>query len=160
MRVLIAYYSKTGNTEAAAMAMEKVLKSAGNKVTLLKVKPKKELKAGQYDKNGKNLPLASKQTDLKEFDLVLAGTPVWNFSPSPIISAYLREAKNAKNKKFALFATCTAMSGSTILKMSNILTTRGAKIVDSLTVKSIFALDKEKLKEFEKFAKELSEKKF
>ncbi len=158
MKVLIVYYSKTGNTEAAAKAISAKLREHKHKVNLLKILPKKELKARDYKKTGNRVELKNNPVSFIDYDLVIVGTPVWNFSPSPVVLSYLRQTSKLKNKKFALFATCTAMSGSTILKMSNILSTRGAKVVESLTIKSIFALDKEKLKEAEVFAEKLSEK--
>ena len=159
MKILIAFYSRTGNTEAAAGTMAEALRGSGNEVKVLRIKPKKEMKARQYDKNGKKVELATKSVDLKPYDLVLVGTPVWNFSPTPIVTAYLRNQRNVKGKKFALFTTCSALSGTTMLKMSNILSTKGAKVIGSLTIKSIFALDKEKLGEAREFAKRVLENK-
>ena len=155
MRILVTYYSKTGTTEKVAMAMEKTLSEKGHKVELARISPKEELKAYQYKKNGKELELKSPLESLKKFDLVIVGTPVWSYCPTPIILSYLRNAKGLEGNKFALFATCTALPGTTIKRMGNILATRGAMVVDSLTIRSIFELDEKKLEPARQFAANL-----
>ena len=154
MDILIAFYSKTGRTEKVALALQKFF-AKEHKVALFKVKPVEELKAGEYKKSEKDIPLVEPLPGLGEFDLVLVGTPVWGFCPCPIIVSYLRKLQNLKGKRFALFATCTVLPGTTIKRMGNILATAGATVVDSLTIKSIFELDSEKLKPAEKFAQKL-----
>lgn len=154
MNILIAFYSKTGRTEQVALALQRFF-AKEHKVTLFKVKPVDELKASMYKKSEKDLPLADPLLDVQAFDLVLIGTPVWGFCPSPIIVSYLRKLQNVKGKRFALFATCTVLPGTTIKRMGNIIATAGATVVDSLTIKSIFELDSEKLRPAEKFAQKL-----
>ena len=155
MRVLVTYYSKTGSTEKLAEALERKFREDGHSVKSVKIIPMQDLKAYQYKKNGKDLGLKDAVLDLKNFDLVVVGTPVWSYCPTPIIVSYLRNAKNVQGKKFALFATCTALPGTTMKRMSNILTTRGAKVVDSITVRSIFELDSKKLGPAKDFAEKL-----
>ena len=155
MNVLIVYYSKTGSTEKVALTLQETLLEKGFKVRLSKILPKKELKAYQYKKNGKELGLKIPVSDIHTFDLVVVGTPVWSFCPTPIILSYLRSLEEVKGKKFALFATCTALPGTTIQRMGNILTTKGAKVLDSVTIRSVFALDKKKLAEAKSFASKI-----
>lgn len=159
MDVAIAFYSKTGSTERAAIAIKARLEKSGHSVSFLRLLPEKELKAYQYGKDGKDLKLKKPLPDLKDFDLVLVGTPVWSFCPSPIVLSYLRSLKNMTGKDFALFATCTALPGSTIQRMGSILTTKGARVLGSLTIKSIFPLDDKKLAEAARFAETLETKK-
>ncbi len=154
MNILIAYYSKTGSTERVATALKRSLEKE-HRVTLFRVKPQRELKAHEYKKGEKDLPLQQPFVDLRGFDLVFVGTPVWSFCPTPIMVSYLRKLRNAKGKRFALFATCMALPGTTIKRMSNILSTKGAVIVDSMTLKSIFELDEKKMQEAQRFARNL-----
>lgn len=155
MNILIAYYSKTGSTERVAIELQQHLLKKGSKVRLARIFPTKELKAYQYKKNGKSLKLKQPLLDVKFFDLVVVGTPVWNFCPTPIILSYLRSMRNVKGKRFALFATCTALPGTTIQRMGNILTTNGATVLNSLTIRSIFALDEPKLAQARLFGEAL-----
>jgi len=155
MNILIAYYSKTGSTETVAAALEQQLLKKGNDVSIAKILPVEDLKAYQYKKNDKAVRLKGKLPELKSFDLVLVGTPVWGFCPTPIIVSYLQGLKNTTGKKFALFATCTALPGTTIQRMGSILTTKGAKVLTSLTIRSVFELDETKLGQAREFADSL-----
>lgn len=154
MNILIAYYSKTGATEKVAAVLQQALEKK-HRVTLFRLRPVQELKAHEYKKNEKDLPLQQPLPGLKGFDLVVVGTPVWNFCPTPIAVSYLRKALGAKGKRFALFATCTALPGTTIKRLGSILSTKGATVVDSLTIRSVFELDEKKLQEAERFAERL-----
>jgi len=155
MNVAIAFHSKTGSTEKAALAIKGQFEKNGHSVSFLKLVPEKDLKAYQYRKNGKELKLKDPVLDVKDFDLVVVGSPVWSFSPTPIVLSYLRSLKNTSGKRFALFATCTALPGTSIQRMGSILTTKGAKVVSTLTIKSIFPLDEKKLAEARRFADSL-----
>src|SRR3989344_8794278 len=114
MNVLVAYYSRTGSTESVAAALKQQLVKMGHSVRLLKIFPKRELKASEYDKDGRDVELKEAPPELEKFDLIVVGTPVWGFSPSPIVLSFLRELGNAEGKRFALFATCMAIPGTTI----------------------------------------------
>ena len=156
MKTLIVYYSKTGSTEKVAEILKQEFEEKGHKAELAKIAPIHELKAYQYKKNGKDLELKKIATNVKKFDLILVGTPVWNFCPTPMVLSYLRNLINANGKKFALFATCTALPGTTIQRMSSILSTKGGKVIASITVRSIFPLDAKKLEIAKEFARQLS----
>jgi flavodoxin len=158
MNIAIAFHSKTGSTEKTALAIKGQLEKKGHSVTFLKLVPERDLKAYQYRKNGKELKLKKVVSDVKKFDLVVVGTPIWGFSPTPIVLSYLRSLKNTSGKRFALFATCTALPGTSIQRMGSILTTKGARVLNSLTIKSIFPLDEKKLAEAKRFADSLEEK--
>lgn len=156
MRILVAYYSKTGVTEKVALALRETLEEKGHNAELAKITPKEELKAAQYKKDGKDIELKSPVLDVQKFDLVIVGTPVWGFCPTPIVLSYLRALQNTEGKKFALFATCTALPGTTIQRMDSILSTKGGSVLNSLTIRSIFPLDSAKLREAKAFAEQLA----
>ena len=155
MKILIAYYSKTGVTKRVAEALAAFLEARQHAVRLEHVKPEQDLKAYEYSKNEKDLKLKNPLVDLRGFDMVFVGTPVWNFSPTPIIVSYLRQLRSARNRKFALFATCTVLPGPTVQRMGSILSTKGARVADSITVRSGFEIDKSKLLQIEAFAERL-----
>ena len=156
MRVLVSFYSKTGRTKRVA---EELAKEFGEKheVVVHEITPEQELKAARYPKNGKDIELVKPLLELGKFDLVLIGTPVWGFCPSPIVISYIRKLTGVKGKNFALFSTCTALPGTTIKRMSNILAMKNAQIVDSLTLKGLFELDCEQMALAKKFAKKNSD---
>lgn len=156
MRILVAFYSKTGTTERVALALKEALEEKGHNAELAKILPKEELKAAQYKKDGKDIELKNPVLDMQKFDLVIVGTPVWGFCPTPIVLSYLRGLQNTSEKKFALFATCTVLPGTTIQRMASILSTKGGTVTSSLTIRSIFPLDGAKLREAKAFAGQLA----
>jgi flavodoxin len=156
MRVLVAFYSKTGRTRMVAEEIAKTLEAKKHEVVLHAISPKQVMKAYRYSKEGKGIALIEPLLDLRPFDLVFVGTPVWNFCPSPIVLSYLRQLGNLRGKRFALFSTCTGLPGTTIKRMANVLATKNAKIVDSLTIRSVFELDGEKLLPAKRFAEKIS----
>ena len=151
MRVLIAFYSKTGRTEKVAEEMAKALSKARHKAVLSKIVPLHKMRAAKYSKSGK-VALDNPPLKLREFDLVFVGTPVWNFCPSPIVSSYLRQLKNQPGKRFALFSTCTGLPGTTNKRMANILAMEKASVLGSITINSIFDLDEALLARAREFA--------
>ena len=157
MKALIVFYSKTGSTRKVAETFARVFASKGWQVETEEIVPLTEMRAHQYKKDVKNLKLAEPSHNPSNFDLVIAGTPVWDYCPCPIVTAYLRQVENVNGKKFVLFATCMALPGTTIKRLANILATKGAVIVDSLTVKSIFELDALKLKKASEFAEKVAD---
>ena len=116
MKVLIAYYSRTGVTRAAAGAICEAMRAAvGVEVTVEEVvdtKPRKG--AGGYLVAGKDAMLkrdtviAPMSAEPGDFDVLVIGTPVWAFTMAPAIKAYCSEY-GASASKVAAFCT---MGGS------------------------------------------------
>ncbi len=110
MKILITYYSFTGNTKKVAQALEKFLKDRGNDVDIQRLLPENE---------SRNFFIQAKQAflkadvnlkppvifDLSGYDLIFVGSGVWAFSPVPAIRKYLKLIENCKDKKFFLFVT-------------------------------------------------------
>ena len=152
MKVLISFYSKTGRTQSIAEEIAKKI-GADHEVRMHQIKPLQVLKAHSYNKDGKGIELVEPVTNIKEFDIVFVGTPVWNFCPSPVVISYIRQLRATRGKPFALFSTCTALPGTTIKRMSNILATKNARLIDSISLRSIFDFDREKIELARQFAK-------
>lgn len=86
-RVLVAYFSYSGNTESAAEYISKSLKSkfGDEKVDLVEIEMQNPYRGGIYDvsqrdlMNGTRPPLKTKITAAKmaEYDVVLLGYPTW-----------------------------------------------------------------------------------
>jgi flavodoxin len=54
---------------------------------------------------GKETPIAETKLSPTEYDLIIVGTPVWSWSPTPAIRTYLAKNKGLSGKKVALFFT-------------------------------------------------------
>jgi len=158
MKILVAFYSKTGTTKQVAETIFQELEKKGHSLSIHEIVPSKEMKAHEYLKNEKKISLKNPLLDLKKFDLIFLGSPVWNFKPSPIVTTFARQAKHVKGKKFAVFITCSALPGTAIARLSNILYTKSADVVESISINSIFKLDEFKLSKAKKFAEEAVKK--
>lgn len=108
MKTLVVYYSLEGNTEYAAQMIAKYLDA-----DLLMLEPVKDYPEGSAAKFiyggaavlfGRDPELRKYSKDIKEYDMVIMGTPVWAGRPAPPLNTFLKE-KSLKTKKTALFAS-------------------------------------------------------
>ncbi|MEA2055859.1 MAG: NAD(P)H-dependent oxidoreductase [Candidatus Thermoplasmatota archaeon] len=109
MKICIIYYSRTGNTRSIAKLLEKQLSDKNADVDLLEVKAVKNpgfFKACISAIKERELPIKNTKYDLKKFDTILFGCPVWAGSPSPYIKSFLEKAQNSKGKNAGIFVTC------------------------------------------------------
>ncbi|MFX1380717.1 MAG: flavodoxin family protein [Promethearchaeota archaeon] len=113
VKILVVYYSLTGNTKFIAETISKSLNS-----DILELKPVKELKAdsgtkyfwGGYQATMKIKPkLESYDTKPLDYDLIILGSPVWAWTFSPPIRSFLAKY-DLRGKKVALW-TCSAGDG-------------------------------------------------
>lgn len=112
-KVLIVYYSLTGNTKFIAETIAETINA-----DVLELKPKKELNAesGMKYMWGGAQATMKKKPKLKDFsinpleyDLIFLGTPVWAWTFSPPLRSFL-SIFDLSNKKLALW-TCNAGDG-------------------------------------------------
>lgn len=107
-KALIAYYSRTSNTESAALLIKRMLEEKGWSVDMEKIRPVKEhsflfwwhirMVKGECD------ILPPKIKDASPYDLVCIGTPNWSRLSLPM-ARYFSELTGLKYKKIALFST-------------------------------------------------------
>ena len=141
MEALIAYYSFTGNTEKASVALSEFLKGKGYTVDILKVKPEKEARKFLHQtiqavtKTGGRLPEGI-QCDFKDYDAIFIGSPVWAFSPAPCIRKYILNAHYAEAKPVCLFVTYGSGLGrfKALDIMADILKKKQANILAKIAI--------------------------
>ncbi|MCW4000168.1 MAG: hypothetical protein NWE93_08005 [Candidatus Bathyarchaeota archaeon] len=106
MKSLVVYYTRTGKTKFAAEAIAAELGADIEQVVDLK---KREGKIGWImggkDATQKRLTeIAPSKCNPADYDLIVLGTPIWAWAPSPAVRTYL--SKNSlEGKKVALFYT-------------------------------------------------------
>jgi len=92
-KILIVYYSLTGNTQFIAESLRDTIEA-----DILELKPIKELKAnsgtrfmwGGYQSTMKKKPeLMDFDINPLEYDLIILGTPVWAWNISPPMRSFL-----------------------------------------------------------------------
>lgn len=113
MKLLIIYYSLTGNTKHIAEAIQEAIDA-----DILELKPVKELDpdssskfmwGGAQSVMKKKPELEPFDIDPMDYDLIFIGTPVWAWRFSPPIRTIMSKF-NLKSKKLALFM-CAAGNG-------------------------------------------------
>ena len=157
VRVLIVFYSGTGNTRKIAGKIKEFFRMKKIAVEMQEILPVKNLNPKELSKQ-ESIELKKMPLDLSAFDLIFVGGPIWGMQPSPILVAYLKKLENIHGKKFVLFLSCYAFTGNSIKKLSSILATKGAKMIDSFAIKSLFSLDEKKLKKIEPICEKIISK--
>lgn len=118
MRVLVVYYSRTGNTKKVAEVISKTLKADLDEVVDLK---NRRWLAGWI--GGGRAAATKKLTEIKfkkdpsKYDLVVIGTPVWAGNMVPAVRTYLTKHKL---RKVAFFATFGGREDKTFEEMEKI----------------------------------------
>ena len=111
MKIGIIYYSRTGNTRNVAKKLEEKLKNKKISVELIEVKHTKKpgfFRAGYAAIKQKDLPITNTNFDLKKYDILLFGAPIWAGKPAPFVKTFINKAKNSEGKKAAVFLTCSS----------------------------------------------------
>lgn len=116
MKTLIVYYSYTGNTKKIANAIKNNLNC-----DILEVTPKIPFSndydevVAEYQNNSikdKSIEINDIGIDLKEYDKIIIGSPVWWYTICPVITSFLKEY-DLSGKKIYPFATNAGWLGKT-----------------------------------------------
>lgn len=96
-KILVVYYSMTGNTRKVAKKIAKMLKADVDEIVVV----------GKH-KMFTEANITYKK-DPEKYDLVIVGTPVWAWTLTPAVKKYLEENKG-KIKNIAFFYTYTGFA--------------------------------------------------
>jgi flavodoxin len=106
MKILVAYYSKTGNTKRAAADI-----AAGLQADLEEIIDKKKrtgilnwFLSGRDGMKKLGTEIAEPAKDAAAYDMVIVGSPVWGWNIVPAVRTYLENNKG-KIKNYAFFVT-------------------------------------------------------
>ncbi|MDR2830099.1 MAG: flavodoxin [Methanobrevibacter sp.] len=138
MKILIIYYSKSGNTEIVAKTLSKELPG-----DLIEIEDNKKrdgmfamLRSGIDAFRGVKTKISPEKLDLDDYDLIYIGTPVWAGKPTPAIITAINKY-DFKGKNIILFATMKSSGDKkTIEKMKEKIQVRGAKVINSFSIKT------------------------
>lgn len=127
MKVGIIVYSKTGNTLSVAQELQEKLLADGHSVKL------EQIIAADDQQMDKAKVQFSGKPDLATYDVLLFGAPVWGFSLSAIMEAYLMQAEALQGKKVGCFVTQQFpypwLGGNRSIKqMKKLCESKGAKV--------------------------------
>ncbi len=128
MKVLVIYYSRSGNTRNVAGRIAGSLETRGAEVVVEELVDRKSRKrvAGLISACvdsalGLKTDICAPEASVPEFDVVVVGTPIWAWAGTPAAQAFCR-TWGRKAKRTALF--CTMMSptpGGTFKALSSAL---------------------------------------
>ena len=147
-KILIVYYSLTGNTQFIAEALRDSIEA-----DILELKPIKELNAdkgsrfmwGGYQSTMKKKPKL-KDFDINplEYDLVILGTPVWAWNISPPMRSFLSKF-DFTDKNVALWM-CHAGDGiKAMIRFKEVL--KSANVIESISFQQPLKKDSDTNKE-------------
>ncbi|MFC1690670.1 flavodoxin family protein [Nanoarchaeota archaeon] len=106
MKILVAYYSRTGTTRKLAQDISKALNADIEEIIDTKNRDGVlgYMGAGRDGSTKKLTKLEPIKKDPSKYDLIILGTPVWAWAISAPIRTYITENKD-KFKKVAFFIT-------------------------------------------------------
>lgn len=115
MRIAIVYYSFSGNTKMAALTLREYFKET-NDVEMIELRSPDEsgnffVQAARAFKHAR-ARIENTQTDLRNYDVVCFGTPVWAFGPAPAMNTYLDNCEGLQDKSAVLFTTYGSGTGN------------------------------------------------
>lgn len=156
MNIAIIFHSSTGTTKKFAEKISDALRIKGNTVDTIQLKTDVPINSGSVRSSSKfkitNLP------DIKKYDVILTGGPVWAFSASPVIIKCI-ENLNFAHKKVLPFVTMgfpfRPMGGNqAIALMSKVAIKKDATVLPGVIVPKLFHdINKEMAHEIETIIK-------
>ncbi len=153
-KVLVAYYSRSGTTAAAA---EAIAKEIGADVEKIEDKKNRSgllgaIRAGKDVFLNKLADIEMPQKDPSQYDLIVIGTPIWASAMSLPVKAYITRLKHKFNK-VALFCTGGGFGSKKAFKDMAYLC--GKQPVATLSISHISYFSGGYRKNIPKFTKEL-----
>lgn len=148
MKSLIVYYSFSGNTKKVAEVLNEYLKQKGE-VDLVELKAMDESKNFFVQANRaftkKRASLSPVEFDLKKYNLVCFGSPIWAFAPTPAMNTYMDKCVGLEGKDIIIFSTYGSGTGNTkcLDYMQKILIAKGGKNFKRFSVQQGKVKDKD-----------------
>jgi len=149
MSVAIVFHSETGNTEGVARRLAsacvgevvRVKDCAGyNKITMY-------LLGAPRARRRELARIEPAVIDVSRHSLVVVGSPVWAWSPTPAANASVAALRGCEGKKGIVFATSGGTPGETLTMMREALAARGVEVVGAFHFGRKDLVDEQKLAE-------------
>jgi len=159
LKILVVYYSYTGNTEEAAHCLCETLREGGNVAEELPLEFKEEgsliLKAFKAVSCGL-LPVRHDPVNIKGYDVLFVGTPVWGCSPSPAVNAFIDGLPDCSGKIAIPFVTSGGHGWKLALsRLSRRLEEKGCMVKKGFSMKGKKELTTEDVKRIHDWVKKL-----
>ncbi len=130
-KILVVYYSKTGNTERVA---DDIAGSLGADIEKITDRTERSgciawFTSGSDGMNGKHTEIEPVKKDVSKYDIVILGSPVWGWNMTPAIRTYIEQNKSSF-RDVAFFVTAGSTTIDEVLPYME--TISGRKAVSSL----------------------------
>lgn len=140
MKALITYYSYSGITDTVVNKYADILRKKGE-ITIQRLQPKQEMttfiaQCGAAF-SGKRAQLRDGiDFDMKNYDLLLLGLPVWAFAPTPAVNTYLDELTGMEGKRAIILLTSGSGAGvgRCFKNIRDALESKGASRIDEVNI--------------------------
>ena len=140
MKSLVTYYSFSGNTDRIANIFGKILTVKGQ-VDIQRLKLKKEVTTfmGQC-KAARRRETPELEGNIKfdasSYELILIGSPVWAFVPTPAINTFLNKVSGLNGKKVIVLLTSGSGLGVGICfkNIRKALEAKGVSKIDEINI--------------------------
>jgi len=141
MKSLLTYYSFSGNTDKVMQIFGKILTAKGGEVDIQRLRPQDEIKTfiGQCQaawlRKRAALP-DNVKFDAASYDLVLIGSPVWAFAPTPAMNAFLDKLSGLNGKRAIVLLTSGSGVGvqACFKNIRKILESKGVSRIDEINI--------------------------
>jgi flavodoxin len=139
MKSAVVYYSYSGNTNRVAHLIIEVLKHKGEEAIPVRIRPlKDETNFFLQCRDaflGRKPDIYRTLLDLRDFDRIILGSPVWAFKPAPAVNTYLETCASLQGKTAVCFVTYGSGTGRerTLGIMRKMLEAKGAHVVGKIS---------------------------
>jgi len=140
MKTLITYYSYSGNTDRVAKIFEGILRKKGE-VDIQRLKAKDEITtfigqcmAARFHKRAQLED--GVKFDAGAYDLVLIGSPVWAFAPTPAMNTFLDKLSGTEGKRVIVLLTSGSGAGvgACFNNIRKALEAKGVSRIDEINI--------------------------
>eukprot|EP00771_Trimastix_marina_P004036 gnl/Trimastix_PCT/768.p2 GENE.gnl/Trimastix_PCT/768~~gnl/Trimastix_PCT/768.p2 ORF type:complete len:177 (-),score=36.40 gnl/Trimastix_PCT/768:139-669(-) len=117
-RVLIAFFTRTGNTRKIAQYIQSKLQEQHHHVEIEEIQAEAKysgmtgyIRAGSHAMRSKESPIAAPQHDPSGFNMIILGGPIWAWTACPPLQQYIRTMRERLGSMPAVFFACEGGSG-------------------------------------------------
>lgn len=134
MKICIIYHSYSGITKKLA---EQLQNACGG--DLIEVVPQQKYNTltaytvgCMRARNQECDPIVPDVIDVSAYSLLVLGTPVWMYKPTPAVNAAVAALRGCGGKKAVIFATCGGKPGQTVPLLKEALAQKGVNVVGEM----------------------------
>ncbi|MCM8771742.1 MAG: flavodoxin domain-containing protein [Candidatus Omnitrophica bacterium] len=137
-KVIIIYFSQTGNTKKLSTKIYEILKEKGLEVSLfeLESKERRNFFRNCIDAIKGKIYYIEKMPSIENYEIVFIGSPVWAGKITPLVRSLIKES-NFQNKKVFPFITYGSGLGRirALKEFEKLIIEKGGEIIGELDVK-------------------------